>query len=97
VFTVGVGSPEGTVVRIQGRAVRTRLDEATLRLIAEQTEAKYYNASNETDLRAVYESLTTQLVLREQRMEVTALLTLVAALLAVIAAALSLVWFNRIP
>lgn len=97
IFTIGVGSVEGTVLRIQGRSVRTRLDEATLKLIAEETGAKYYNASNETDLRAVYESLTTQLVLREQRMEVTAILTFIAALLAVVAAGLSLFWFNRIP
>src|SRR5438094_726989 len=26
VYTIGVGSPEGTILRIQGRAVRTRLD-----------------------------------------------------------------------
>ncbi len=97
VFTIGLGSAEGTVIRIQGRSVRTRLDEATLRAIADATGAKYYNAANETDLRAVYESLTTQLVFREQRMEVTAILTLVAAVLAVMAAALSLLWFNRIP
>ena len=31
VYTIGVGSPEGTILRIQGRAVRTRLDEETLK------------------------------------------------------------------
>jgi Ca-activated chloride channel family protein len=97
VFTVGVGSADGTVVRIQGRSVRTRLDEATLKQIAEATGGQYYNAANEKDLRAVYENLTTQLVFREERTEITAFLTAIAAVLSIIAAALSLVWFNRIP
>jgi len=97
IYTVGVGSADGTVVRIQGRSVRTRLDEATLKEIADKTGGQYYNASNEKDLRAVYESLSTQLVLRQQKTEITAILTAIAAMLSIAAAALSLVWFNRIP
>ena len=97
VYTVGVGSADGTVVRIQGRSVRTRLDEATLKQIAEQTDGQYYNASNEKDLRAVYENLSTQLVFRQQHTEVTAILTAIAALLSIVAGALSLLWFSRIP
>jgi Ca-activated chloride channel family protein len=97
VFTVGVGSADGTVVRIQGRSVRTRLDEATLKQIAEQTDGQYFNASNEKDLRAVYENLSTQLVFRQQKTEVTAILTAIAAVFSMVAAALSLFWFNRIP
>ena len=97
VYTVGVGSADGTVVRIQGRSVRTRLDEATLKQIAEQTDGQYFNASNEKDLRAVYENLSTQLVFRQQKTEVTAILTAIAAVFSMIAAALSLFWFNRIP
>ena len=97
VYTVGLGSADGTVVRIQGRSVRTRLDEATLKAIAEGTEGQYFNASNEKDLRAVYENLSTQLVFRQQKTEVTAILTAIAAVFSMLAAALSLFWFNRIP
>ena len=97
IFTVGVGSADGTVVRIQGRSVRTRLDEATLKQIAEDTGGQYYNASNERDLRAVYENLSTQLVFRQQRTEITAILTAIGAVLSMTGAALSLFWFNRIP
>ena len=97
VYTGGVGSAEGTVVRVQGRSVRTRLDEATLKQIAEATGGQYYNASNEKDLRAVYENLSTQLVLRQQKTEITAILTAIATVLSLTAAALSLFWFNRIP
>ena len=97
IFTVGVGSADGTVVRIQGRSVRTRLDEATLKQIADDTGGQYYNASNEKDLKAVYENLTTQLVFRQQRTEITAILTAIAAVLSLTAAAFSLLWFSRIP
>ena len=97
VYTVGLGSADGTVVRIQGRSVRTRLDEATLKAIAEGTDGQYFNASNEKDLRAVYENLSTQLVFRQQKTEITAILTAIAAVFSMIAAALSLFWFNRIP
>lgn len=97
VYTVGLGSADGTVVRIQGRSVRTRLDEATLKAIAEGTDGQYFNASNEQDLRAVYENLSTQLVFRQQKTEITAILTAIAAVFSMLAAALSLFWFNRIP
>jgi Ca-activated chloride channel family protein len=97
VYTVGVGSPEGTILRLQGRQIRTRLDEATLKQIAELTEAEYYNASNSADLREVYEKLSTQLVLREQKTEVTSYLTAIAAVLSILAGAFSLLWFNRLP
>jgi len=97
VYTVGVGSAEGTILRLQGRQIRTRLDEATLKQIAELTEAEYYNASNTADLREVYEKLSTQLVLREQKTEVTSYLTAIAAVLSILAGAFSLLWFNRLP
>ena len=97
VYTIGVGSPEGTILRLQGRQIRTRLDEATLKQIAELTEAEYYNASNSADLREVYEKLSTQLVLREQKTEVTSYLTAIAAVLSILAGAFSLLWFNRLP
>jgi Ca-activated chloride channel family protein len=97
VYTVGVGSAEGTILRLQGRQIRTRLDEATLKQIAAMTDAEYFNASNASDLRSVYEKLSTQLVLRQQQTEVTAYLTALAAALSIIAGGLSLLWFNRLP
>ena len=97
VYTIGVGSAQGAVVRLQGRSVRTALDEATLKKIAEVTDAQYFNANTEADLRAVYENLTTQLVVRNEKTELTAYATLAAAILAVFAGAFSLLWFNRLP
>lgn len=97
VYTIGLGSATGAIVRLQGRAVRTALDETTLKRIAEVTDAQYFNANTEADLRAVYENLTTQLVVRNEKTELTAYATLAAAILAVFAGAFSLLWFNRLP
>jgi len=97
IYTIGVGSAQGAIVRIQGRQIRTALDEATLKKIAELTDGEYYNASTETDLRKVYETLTTQLVIRQEKTEITAFFTAAAAILAIIAGGLSLFWFNRLP
>jgi Ca-activated chloride channel homolog len=97
VYTIGLGSAQGAIVRLQGRAVRTALDEATLKKIAELTDAQYFNANTEADLRTVYENLTTQLVIRNEKTELTAYATLAAAILAVFAGMFSLLWFNRLP
>lgn len=97
VYTVGIGSAEGSVVRIQGRAIRTRLDEDTLRSIADTTSGQYYNASNEADLKSIYENLSTQLILKTEKTEVTAYVTGVAVILALAAGMLSLIWFSRLP
>jgi Ca-activated chloride channel family protein len=97
IYTVGLGSAEGSILHIGGRSIRTRLDEGTLRQIAQVTNANYYNASNETDLRSVYENLDTRLVLKTQKTEITAMFTGLGILFALFAGTLSLLWFNRLP
>jgi len=97
VYTVGVGTPAGAVLSLEGRSIRTALDETTLKQIAEDTDAQYFLATSDADLKKVYENLSTELVLRTQKTEVTALFTLVAAVFSIAASALSLLWFNRLP
>ncbi len=97
VYTVGVGSPGGTVLRFEGRSVRVLLDEQTLRHIAEATDAQYFKADNQTDLRDIYENLSTRLVFKPEQTELTAGFTGFAAVLALVAGTLSLLWFNRLP
>ena len=97
VYTVGIGSVEGTVLRTQGRAIRTRLDEATLKRVAEATDGAYFNATTEKDLQVIYQNLSTQLVFRKQQSEVTAVFTGLAVALSLVGGVLSLLWFNRLP
>jgi Ca-activated chloride channel homolog len=97
IYTVGVGSAEGTILHIGGRSIRTRLDEDTLKQIAQATDGTYYNASNEQDLRKIYENLDTHLVLKTEKTEITAIFTGAGILLSLVASTLSLLWFSRLP
>lgn len=97
VYTVGVGNPEGTVLRVEGRSVRVRLDEATLKGIAEETEGEYFRADSETDLVKIYENLSTQLVFKTEQTEITAFFSGAAALILLFSGLLSLLWFSRLP
>jgi len=97
VYTVGVGTAEGTVLHIQGRSIRTRLDEEMLKGVASATDGAYYSATNEKDLVAIYDSLSTHLVFKKEQTEITAIFTGVAVAFLLMGGFLSLFWFNRLP
>jgi len=96
VFTVGVGTPEGEILTGEGWSIRVRLDEDALRQIAEATGGEYFYAGTAADLKKVYQALNSKLVMEKQETEITALFAVAAAALALLSAALSLLWFNRI-
>lgn len=97
VYTVGVGTPAGVVLQYMGRSMRVRLDETTLKRIAEATDGLYFNAATESDLQTIYQNLNMHMVFRKQETEITALFTALAIVLLLGAGALSLLWFNRLP
>jgi Ca-activated chloride channel family protein len=97
IYTVGIGTPEGTVLHIQGQSVRTRLDENTLQGIAGATGAQYFNAQSESQLSQIYGQLAMQGHTEVVPTEVTFLAASGAVVLMLIAGALSLLWFNRLP
>lgn len=97
VYTIGIGSPESVTIKRGASAIQARLDEDVLKQIAEITQAKYYNASTEKDLRAVYQNLTTQLVTRVQPYDISFLFIAFAFFLGVVALGFSLIWSNRLP
>jgi Ca-activated chloride channel family protein len=96
VYTVGIGTVDGETIGFEGWSMRVRLDEETLKSIANKTSAEYYYAGTAADLKKVYESLSSKLTVEKKETEVSALLALVAAGLTLLAAGLSLAWFNRI-
>jgi Ca-activated chloride channel family protein len=97
IYTVGIGTPEGTVLQIQGRNVFTWLDEATLEGMATLTGGRYFNAQNETDLREIYDDLSRERVVENKETEVTFAFAGAALALSVLAGGLGLLWFNRLP
>jgi len=87
----------GTRAKAQDKQSQSSLRNSLTNAKAAFTDAQYFNATNEAELRQVYDSLTTELVLRKEKAEVSALFAAGAALLTIVAAALSLRWFGRVP
>ncbi len=96
VYTVGIGTVDGETIGFEGWSMRVRLDEETLKAIANKTSAEYYYAGTAGDLKKVYETLSSRLTVEKKETEVSALFALVAGVLALFSAGLSLLWFNRI-
>ena len=96
VFTVGIGTEKGEMIGAEGWSMRVRLDEAALKNIANITQGEYFYAGTATDLRKVYETLNSKLVFEQKQSEITALFSAAAALMALVAALLSMLWFGRI-
>jgi Ca-activated chloride channel homolog len=96
VFTVGFGTAAGAMIGFEGWSAYVRLDEETLKAVADITRGEYFYAGTAADLTKVYQSLNSKLVLERQSMEITSLFAAAAAVLVLIALTLSLVWFNRV-
>jgi len=96
VFTVGVGTEKGEMIGAEGWSMRVRLDEASLKQIANLTQGEYFHAGTAGDLKKVYETLNSKLVFEQRQTEITALFAAAAAVFAVMAAALSMLWYGRI-
>jgi Ca-activated chloride channel family protein len=96
IYTVGVGTKEGETIGFEGWSMRVRLDEDTLKNIANITRADYFYAGTAEDLKKVYQNLSMRMVTEKKETEVSALLAAFAAVLVVAAAALSTWWFGRV-
>src|SRR5215207_11195349 len=57
VYTVGIGTPAGATIEVEGMTVHTSLDEAMLQFIASETGGMYYNAGDEEQLRRIYSDI----------------------------------------
>jgi Ca-activated chloride channel family protein len=97
VFTVGMGTPEGVTLSAEGWSMRVRLDEEALNKIATATAAEYFRAGDAADLKKIYRTLGAKLKIdKQETTEVTAIFAALGAALAMLAALLSMLWFNRI-
>jgi Ca-activated chloride channel family protein len=96
VYTVGIGTVDGETIGFEGWSMRVRLDEETLKGIANRTQAEYFYAGTAADLKKVYTTLSSRLTLEKKETEVSGLFALGAAVLSLLSAALSMLWFNRI-
>jgi Ca-activated chloride channel family protein len=96
VYPIGIGSPQGTVVQIDGFQVATALDEPMLREIATTTDGEYFAADDAQALAKVYDAIDLRWTVEAEQIEVTGLLAGAAALLLLLGAGLSFVRFGRV-
>ena len=96
VFSVGIGTKDGETIGFEGWSMRVRLDEDTLKNISNLTRAEYFYAGTAEDLKKVYQSLSTRLVVEKKETEISGLFAAAGALLVLLAAGLSVAWFGRV-
>ena len=97
VYTVGIGSPEGSDITVEGYTVHTQLNEPLLRAVSEESGGLYYSAANEDELMKIYSDLKPKLTIKTEEMEVTSIFAGVGMLAFLVGGALSLLWFGRVP
>lgn len=107
IYTIGLGTTQGAAIPAQGGfgggfgpgggGFRARLDEATLKKVAEATDGEYFNAENAQDLTRIYDHLGSEVVFRRARTDISAAFAALAALAGLAGGAFSLRTFNRLP
>jgi Ca-activated chloride channel family protein len=97
IYTIGIGSPEGALVNVEGFTVFSQLNEPVLRAISESSGGVYYNAASEADLKRIYGDIEPRLTLKREEIEMTSIFAGFSALLFLFGGALSLLWFGRVP
>jgi Ca-activated chloride channel family protein len=93
---LGFGTSAGAILELDGFSVHTALDEATLQQITEAAGGTYYPTQGGQELEQVYASLTPQLVVKPETMEITSVLAGASILILLVGSLFSLLWFNRL-
>ncbi|MFM9914343.1 MAG: VWA domain-containing protein [Rhizobacter sp.] len=96
IYSVGIGTRDGDSISFEGWTMRVKLDEDTLKSISTMTMGEYFYAGTAADLKKVYQSLSTRLVVEQKETEVSGLFAGAAAVLVLLSAGLSVAWFGRI-
>ncbi len=96
VHTIGVGTPAGAVVQVDGFNVATALDSELLEEVASVTDGSYHEADDAKGLSDISETIDLRFKLVSEHTEVTGLFAAAGAALMVIGALLSVLWFGRV-
>jgi len=96
VYTIGLGRPEGTFLELGGHSIFVRLDEETLKGIADETGGTYQRVTTAGDLNRVYTHLGRVIGWEFRPVEVSGLAAVGVAALFVGTMAVSLFWMHRL-
>ncbi|HET9324648.1 MAG TPA: VWA domain-containing protein [Gaiellaceae bacterium] len=101
IYTIAFGTPNGTVEITNDLGVTQTYnvppDPETLKRIAEETGGRFFEAPTESDLKAVYDEIGSQVSYEDEKRELTAAFAGAGAVFLLLGAGLSALWFGRIP
>lgn len=86
------GDPSGFGGGFGGGGFRRGIDEVTLQQVADLTGGAYYVAESSSELQRVFQGLPTDLIVKNEAMEISVAFAALAALLVGVAILLSLLW-----
>ena len=96
VQSIGVGTEDGTVVKIDGFSEATALDAGLLKQLASVTDGTYHQGGDAAALADVTRRIDLHFKVVSQHTEVTGLFSAGGAVLLFAGALLSLLWFGRV-
>jgi Ca-activated chloride channel family protein len=98
VHTIGIGTPYGGPAHVEGwPSIHAEFQEEMLMEIASITRGEYFYAGSARKLSRIYEQLAGEAILEQRATEITTLAAAPGLALLLAAAALSLLWFPRLP
>ena len=101
IFTVALGTANGTIQGPDGfggtRTIRVPPDPETLKAVAETTGGRFFAAADARALKSVYDQIGSQVGVEHVTRELTAFFTAGGAVLLLLGASLSMLWFARLP
>ena len=85
IYTVGIGTTEGDVVKMQGRSMRVKLEDVALQKVSAITQGEYFKADSPEAIKNIYSKLDQRLRFEKRALsEVTAHLALLGFLLTMV-------------
>ena len=101
VYTVALGTEDGTIQGPDGyggiRTIRVPPDPVTLKQVADDTGGRFFEAADAGALSSVYDEIGSQVGVERRERELTVAFTAAGAALLLAGAALSMLWFARMP
>lgn len=96
VHTIGVGTPEGTVVQIDGFNVATAMNTDLLEQVANVTNGSFHVGNDEAGLTEIAKSIDLKFKIVSKHTEVSGLFSAAGVVLLMTGALLSVLWFGRV-
>lgn len=97
IYTIGIGTPEGAVVEVEGFQVVSQLNEEVLQQVANLTNGAYYRGDSAQAVEEVYQAVDLRLEAPAQETEVTAAFAGLSLVLLLVAGTVSVLWFGHVP